>query len=66
MEVYVDDILVKSLIAIKHVEHLEETFQILRRYHMRLNPLKCTFSSRFSKGERDFNGPRSAKRLSRS
>lgn len=43
MEVYVDDMLVKSLMAKKHIEHLAEAFKTLRRYHMRLNPLKCAF-----------------------
>lgn len=36
MEVYVDDMLVKSLKAEWHVQHLEETFQALRKYNMRL------------------------------
>lgn len=26
-----------------HIQHLEEIFQILCRYRMRLNPLKCAF-----------------------
>ncbi|XP_022864597.1 uncharacterized protein LOC111384542 [Olea europaea var. sylvestris] len=43
MEVYADDMLVKSLEAKDHITHLNSTFQILRRYRMRLNPLKCAF-----------------------
>ena len=43
MEVYVDDILVKSKITAGHVVHLSDTFAILRKYQMKLNPLKCTF-----------------------
>ena len=43
MEVYVDDILVKSKKADGHVHDLDECFTILRRYHMKLNPLKCSF-----------------------
>lgn len=43
MEVYVDDILVKSKQVDDHVCDLDEIFQILRNYQMRLNPLKCTF-----------------------
>ncbi|KAL2474672.1 Ribonuclease H [Abeliophyllum distichum] len=43
MEVYVDDMLVKSLRAEDHIQHLQKTFQILRSYKMRLNPLKCAF-----------------------
>ena len=43
MEVYVDDMLVKSKEAKNHIEALDEMFQILRRYGMKLNPLKCSF-----------------------
>lgn len=39
IEVYVDDILIKSLMVADHVIHLNKTFQILIRYGMRLNPL---------------------------
>ncbi|XP_022897539.1 uncharacterized protein LOC111411217 [Olea europaea var. sylvestris] len=43
MEVYVDDMLVKNLQVNEHVSHLDQTFQILRKYKMKLNALKCTF-----------------------
>ncbi|XP_077242376.1 uncharacterized protein LOC143882870 [Tasmannia lanceolata] len=43
MEVYVDDMLVKSLSSQDHVSDLEETFQVLRDNKMKLNPTKCTF-----------------------
>ena len=43
MEVYVDDILVKSKEAKTHLEDLQETFDTLRRYKMKLNPVKCVF-----------------------
>jgi hypothetical protein len=43
MEVYVDDILVKSVQETKHISNLAETFETLRRYGMELNPSKCTF-----------------------
>ena len=43
MEVYVDDMLVKSLRADDYVRHLERSFQILERYRMRLNLSKCAF-----------------------
>ena len=43
MEVYVDDMLVKSRRADDHVSHLDEMFQVLRQYGMKLNPLKCSF-----------------------
>ncbi|XP_077229834.1 uncharacterized protein LOC143862648 [Tasmannia lanceolata] len=43
MEVYVDDMLVKSRSASNHVSDLEEAFQVLREHNMKLNPTKCTF-----------------------
>ena len=43
MEVYVDDMLVKSKRAIEHLEDLAQMFDILRQYGMKLNPLKCSF-----------------------
>jgi len=43
MEVYVDDILVKSKEAKTHLDDLQETFDTLRRYRMKLNPMKCVF-----------------------
>ncbi|KAK0605493.1 hypothetical protein LWI29_027475 [Acer saccharum] len=43
MEVYVDDMLTKSTTAEKHTEDLKETFDVLRKYQMKLNPSKCVF-----------------------
>ena len=43
MEVYVDDMITKSKNPNEHVEHLEETFKLLRKYKMKLNPEKCAF-----------------------
>ncbi|XP_017256033.2 uncharacterized protein LOC135147082 [Daucus carota subsp. sativus] len=44
MEVYIDDMVVKSLNAEDHVRHLEEVFDVLRQYNMKLNPSKCNFA----------------------
>ncbi|KAK0579223.1 hypothetical protein LWI29_022984 [Acer saccharum] len=43
MEVYVDDMLTKSVTAEGHVPNLRNTFMLLRQYQMRLNPMKCAF-----------------------
>ena len=43
MEVYLDDMLVKSVKTELHVDHLAEAFQILKDYKMKLNPTKCAF-----------------------
>ncbi|CAL2237455.1 unnamed protein product [Prunus armeniaca] len=44
MEVYVDDMLVKSRTAWEHLDNLAVMFGILKDYRMRLNPMKCPFS----------------------
>ena len=43
MEVYIDDMLVKSKERPDHTTHLQEAFDLLRAYGMKLNPLKCAF-----------------------
>ena len=43
MEVYIDDMLVKSKQRPDHATHLQQAFDILREYGMKLNPLKCAF-----------------------
>ena len=43
MEVYIDDMLVKSIKVELHITHLAETFQVLRSYNMKLNLAKCAF-----------------------
>ena len=43
MEVYIDDMLVKSTKSDLHIAHVSEAFQILRNYNMKLNPAKCAF-----------------------
>ena len=43
MEVYIDDMLVKSLGAEDHISHLKQSFEVLRKYNIKLNPTKCVF-----------------------
>ena len=43
MEVYIDDMLVKSKQRPDHATHLQQAFDLLQEYGMRLNPLKCAF-----------------------
>ena len=43
MEVYIDDMLVKSVKAELHITHLAEAFQVLKSYNMKLNPAKFPF-----------------------
>ena len=43
VEVYVDDMLVKSQDEEIHLDDLQETFDTLWQYNMKLNPSKCAF-----------------------
>nr|XP_016507404.1 PREDICTED: uncharacterized protein LOC107825083 [Nicotiana tabacum] len=43
LEVYIDDMLVKSSNAINRLKHLQETFDVLRKHNIKLNPKKCAF-----------------------
>ena len=43
MEVYMDDMLVKSKEELFHLDDLRETFTTLKQYQMKLNPSKCVF-----------------------
>ena len=43
MEIYIDDMLIKSKERPNHANHLQQVFDLLRNYGMKLNPVKCTF-----------------------
>ena len=43
IQVYIDDMLVKSLCENDHLNNLQETFNTLRSYNMKLNPSKYVF-----------------------
>ncbi|GJY18857.1 reverse transcriptase domain-containing protein [Tanacetum coccineum] len=43
LEVYVDDLIIKSRTKDEIVRDIEETFKTLREINMKLNPKKCTF-----------------------
>ena len=43
IQVYVDDLLVKSLHENDHLDDLQETIDTLQSYNMKLNPSKCMF-----------------------
>jgi len=49
MEVYMDDMITKSINEVNNVRDLEETFKILKSYAMKLNPKKCPFGVRSGK-----------------
>ena len=43
VQVYIDDMMIKSLRENDHLDDLQEIFDILRSYNMKLNPSKCVF-----------------------
>ena len=43
VEVYVDDMIVKSQDRVDHVAALQRFFERIRQFRLRLNPKKCTF-----------------------
>nr|KYP67144.1 Transposon Ty3-I Gag-Pol polyprotein [Cajanus cajan] len=49
IEIYMDDIVVKSNSPAEHITDLAEIFGELRKHNMRLNPEKCTFGVRGGK-----------------
>ena len=49
VEVYVDDMIDKSHTKEEHIIHLQKLFECLRKYRLRLNPIKCIFGVRSRK-----------------
>nr|GEX56802.1 reverse transcriptase domain-containing protein [Tanacetum cinerariifolium] len=45
LEIYVDDLVIKSHIETELLRDIEEMFCTLRRINMKLNPRKCTFGA---------------------
>ena len=43
IEVYIDDMVVKSKVESEHVNDLGNIFEILKRHKLRLNDSKCSF-----------------------
>ena len=43
VEVYIDDMMVKSKLESEHINDLRNIFEILRRHKLRLNASKCSF-----------------------
>ena len=49
VEIYIDDMVIKSKLESEHVNNLGSIFEILRRHKLRLNASKCSFSVRSRK-----------------
>lgn len=49
MQVYIDDIVVKSKVKRNHLNHLRTSFKRIRKHGLKMNTIKCTFG--VSEGE---------------
>ena len=49
IEIYIDDMVVKSKLESEHVNDLGNIFEILRRHKLQLNASKCSFGVRSGK-----------------
>ena len=49
IEIYIDDMVVKSKVVLEHLGDLRIIFEILRKYKLRLNASKCSFGVGSSK-----------------
>ena len=49
IEVYADDLIAKSWEDESHVENLRKLFKRLRKFQLKLNPIKYTFGATFEK-----------------
>ena len=49
IEVYIDDMVVKSKVVSEHIGDLGNIFEILRKHKLRLNASKCSFGFRSGK-----------------
>ena len=43
MQIYIDDIVVKSVFDEDHLTHLFQSFERMRKHGLKMNPLKCAF-----------------------
>src|ERR1044072_1795408 len=43
MQVYIDDIVIKSVSSETHLHHLSQSFETMRKHGLKMNPLKCAF-----------------------
>ena len=43
IEVYIDDMVVKSKVESEHINDLRNIFEILRKHKLHLNAAKCSF-----------------------
>ena len=49
IEIYIDDMVVKSKLESDHIDYLENIFEILKRHNLWLNTSKCSFGVELGK-----------------
>lgn len=49
IEVYVDEVIIKSRTQVYHVQDLRNFFERVRKYDLKLNPEKCAFGVQYGK-----------------
>ena len=49
IEVYIDDMMIKSKVEFEHIDDLGNIFEILRKHKLHLNATKCSFGMGSSK-----------------
>ena len=60
LEVYIDDVVVKSAEFISHIADLRKAFDKMRQYGLKMNPRKCAFG--VSVSHPDFTGTKTRAR----
>lgn len=43
MQLYIDDVIIKSSSKDGHLDHLRQLFERMRKHGLKMNPLKCAF-----------------------
>lgn len=43
MQVYIEDVVIKYVSGVNHLEHLRKSFERMRKHRLKMNPLKCAF-----------------------
>jgi hypothetical protein len=49
LEIYIDDVIVKSDSMNNHLADLRLDLEMMRRYELKINPLKCAFGASVGK-----------------
>ncbi|GKV39170.1 hypothetical protein SLEP1_g46978 [Rubroshorea leprosula] len=65
MEIYIDDVVVKSQGEADHLVHLRKAFERMRQHGLKMNPLKCAFGVSAAMAVIEVKPPQNKKELQR-